>query len=152
RRAAVGEDRLEARIVVLRLAETDQLALRERAPAMHRRVDAARQRWLAREAEAVHVVRRVPIPRRVERLNLDARAVLGVGASAELPIGLATPAAVSGLEGGIAPDRRARHADPAPHGGSPGPRRGRGVGAAARTAIGAARCSTSRSPAAQSIA
>ena len=70
--AAVRQDGLEARVVVLRHAEPDQLALRPGAAAMHGRVDAARHRQLAGEAQRLHValVARIvrPVLRRVERL------------------------------------------------------------------------------------
>ena len=54
-RAAVRQDGLEPRVVVLRHAEPDQLALRPGAAAMHGGIDAARHRQLAGEAQRLHV-------------------------------------------------------------------------------------------------
>ena len=53
--AAVRQDGLQPRVVVLRHAEPDQLPLRPGAPAMHGRVDAARHGQLAGEAQRLHV-------------------------------------------------------------------------------------------------
>ena len=57
-RAAVRQDGLQARVVVLRHAEADELALRPGAAAVHGGVDAARHGQLAGEAQRVHVAHR----------------------------------------------------------------------------------------------
>ncbi len=72
---ALVEHVAQPRVVGRRRAEADQLPLRPGAAAMHRRVDAARVRRLAREADVGTEARRVDVERRVQRLHLDAGAV-----------------------------------------------------------------------------
>ena len=62
---AVRQDGLQPRVVVLRHAEPDQLALRPGAAAMHGRIDAARHRQLAGEAQRLHVARVARVARPV---------------------------------------------------------------------------------------
>ncbi len=72
---AGGEKLAHARVIVLRRAQSDQLALRPGAPAMHGRVDPAGEWILARKAEIRLVGGAVPVARRVERPDLDAGAI-----------------------------------------------------------------------------
>ena len=81
---ALVEDVAQPRVVVGRRAEADQLALRPRAAAVHRRVDAARVRRLAGEADVGVEARRIDVERRVERLDRDARAVVRPSRSAPI--------------------------------------------------------------------
>ena len=66
----VLEQVVEALVRLLGRAEAGELAHRPQAPAVHRRVDAARERVLAREAEVALVVELDGVGR-VERLDVD---------------------------------------------------------------------------------
>ena len=72
---AVRQNFLQTLVVILGYAPADQLALGPAAAAMHRRVDAARVRILAGKTDVVEEVLVGAIVRRVQRLDVDARAV-----------------------------------------------------------------------------
>ena len=62
-------------VVVFGRAQADQLALRPGAAAVHGRIDAAGEGVLAGKAEGLEKALAVPVARRVQRLDLDLRAV-----------------------------------------------------------------------------
>jgi hypothetical protein len=95
---ALVEDVEQPCVVVGRGAEADQLALAPGAPAMHRRVDAARIRRLPGKAQRLFVLRGVEVARRVKRLDQDAGAVDDRFVRADLVRVLGLPAGLGGVD------------------------------------------------------
>ena len=79
-------------------SEADQLPLRPGAAAMHGRVDAAGVGVLAGETEVFEESVATPIARRVERLDLDTRAILDDPIGADLVVVIGAPAALDLLK------------------------------------------------------
>ena len=94
------ENDAHALVVVFGRAQADQLALRPGAAAVHGRIDAAGEGVLAGKAEGLEKALAVPVARRVQRLDLDLRAVPDRALGADLPPILGAPAAVRLLEPG----------------------------------------------------
>ena len=100
RGGALVEDVAQALVVGGRRAEPDQLPLRPRAAAVHRRVDAARVRRLAREPDVGVEAGGVDVERRVERPDRDAGAVVHRRVGADLRRVLGGPADLRLVGGG----------------------------------------------------